>query len=183
MKINLGSGYKRIEGFLNIDHDPLVNPDFVVDFEHETLPLENSSVDELVAHHVLEHIGENFLNLMKEIYRVCKNGAILDIKFPHFRSDVQHMDPTHKRTLTVDQFLLFSKSYNRWHIEQFNSSSGFGLKLDVDFEVIRYRNVATPKWEERFKTMTEEQIEEISQNFNNVYFETHIIMKVVKNET
>jgi predicted SAM-dependent methyltransferase len=146
----------------------------------EPLPFQDNSVDNLIAHHVLEHIGENFLSLMKEIYRVCKPDAILDIKFPHYRSDIQHMDPTHKRTLTVDQFLLFSKKYNLWHIEQFSSSSGFGLKLDVDFEVLKYKNNATPKWDERFKTMTEEQIQEVSENFNNVYFETHIMMQVKK---
>lgn len=183
MKLNLGSGYKRIDGYLNVDHDPLTKPDYLVDFENETLPFQDSTVDEIIAHHVLEHIGDNFLNLMKEIYRVCKHDAILDLKFPHYRSDIQHMDPTHKRTITVDQLLLFSKSYNQWHIEQFNSSSGFGLKLNVDFEVDKFRNVATPKWEERFKTMTEEQIDEVSSNFNNVYVETHVIMKVVKNET
>lgn len=180
MNINLGSGYKKIDGYLNVDHDPLVNADFTVDFEYDPLPFPDNSIENIIAHHVLEHIGENFLNLMKEIYRVCKPDAMLDIKFPHYRSDIQHMDPTHKRTLTVDQFLLFSKKYNQWHIEQFGSSSGFGLKLDVDFEVIRYKNNATPKWEERFKTMTEEQIQEVSENFNNVYFETHIIMQVKK---
>lgn len=182
MKINLGSGYTRIDGYLNIDHDPLVKPDYITDFENDPLPFEDSSVSEIIAHHVLEHIGDNFLNLMKEIYRVCKHDATLDIKFPHHRSDVQHMDPTHKRTLTIDQFLLFSKAYNKWHIEQFNSSSGFGLKLDVDFEVLKYRNVARPVWEERFKSMSPEEIQMVSDNFNNVYIETHMIMKVIKNE-
>ena len=180
MKINLGSGYKRIDGYVNIDHDPLVKPEYLVDFENDLLPLEDNSVDHLIAHHVLEHIGENFLKLMQELYRVCKDGTELDIKFPHHRSDIQCMDPTHKRVLTVDQFLLFSKDYNNYHIKQGGSSSGFGLKLNVDFEVLRYKFNPTPKWEERFKTMTEEQIQEVSDNFNNVYYETHIILKVKK---
>ena len=180
MNINLGSGYKRIDGYKNVDHDPLVNPDYLVDFEHDKLPFETNSVSNLVAHHVLEHIGESFLSLMQELYRVCKPNALLDIKFPHHRSDIQHMDPTHKRTLTVDQLMLFSKSYNNHHIEQWGSSSGFGLKLDVDFEVVKYKFNATPKWEERFKSMSEEQIQEVSDNFNNVYYETHVILKVIK---
>ena len=39
MKINLGSGYKRIDGFLNIDDDPLVEPDFLCNIENDRLPL------------------------------------------------------------------------------------------------------------------------------------------------
>jgi len=74
--------------------------------------------------------------------------------------------------------------YSIWiqHINQFNSSSGFGLKLNVDFEVMKYRNIPRPVWEERFKTMTETDIQMVSDNFNNVYIETHMIMRVIKNE-
>ena len=64
MKINLGSGYKRIDGFLNIDDDPLVEPDFLCNIENDRLPLEDNSVDEIRAHHILEHIGECFIPLM-----------------------------------------------------------------------------------------------------------------------
>ena len=35
LKINLGSGYKRIEGFLNVDDDPLVNPDYIVNLDYK----------------------------------------------------------------------------------------------------------------------------------------------------
>lgn len=181
MKINLGSGYKRYPDFLNVDHDPLTNPDFLADMEDLHLPIEDNSVNYIIAHHSLEHVGEGFLSLMKELYRICSHNAILDLKFPHYRSDLQYMDPTHKRSLSVDQFFLFSKNYNRQHIEQFGSSSGFGLKLDVDFEVVQYRHVAYAKWEERFKTMTDEEIQEVSENFNNVYSETQVIMRVIKN--
>jgi hypothetical protein len=33
MKLNIGSGYKRYEDFLNIDDDPLVSPDYIVNLE------------------------------------------------------------------------------------------------------------------------------------------------------
>lgn len=180
MKINLGSGYKRIDGHLNIDHDPLTNPDYLVDVEKSPLPLEDNSVTHIIAHHVLEHIGENFLNLIKEMYRISTPNAEWDIKFPHFRSDLQHMDPTHKRCLTVDQFMLFSKKYNLYHIQNWGSSSGFGLKLDVDMEVIKFKHNPLPHWAEKFTHMTEEQIAEVADRYNNVFFETHLIVKVIK---
>lgn len=182
MKLNIGSGYKRYPEFLNVDHDPLVKPDILADLENLKLDIPDSSVDYIIAHHVLEHIGLGFFDLMKELYRVCKDDAILDIKVPHHRSDVYYMDPTHVRPITVDIMMLFSKEYNKWHIDNFESSSGFGLKLDVDFELVDFKLTPHPKWKERFETMTNEEIDEIAANYNNVFIETSIIMKVRKTQ-
>lgn len=182
MKLNIGSGYRRVPGFLNVDHDPLVQPDILADLENLNLELPDSSVDYVMAHHVLEHIGEGFFALMKELYRVCKDGAILDIRAPHHRSDVYFMDPTHRRPITIDSMMLFSKKVNKENIRDFNSSSGFGLKCDVDFELVDFKLKPYPKWEKRFESMTNEEINEVADNLNNVFCETYIIMKVVKNE-
>jgi SAM-dependent methyltransferase len=182
MKLNLGSGYKRYPEFLNVDHDPLTDPDYLADLEDLHLPIEDNSVEYIMAHHVLEHIGAGFFDLMKEIYRVCKHDAILEIKVPHHRSEVYYSDPSHVRPITLDTMQLFNKKYNKEHIELYNSSSGFGLKCDVDFEIVRYGFNPYPKWEERFKDLTNEQIEEVVMDYNNVFYETIIIMKVIKDE-
>lgn len=180
MKINLGSGYKRFPEFLNVDHDPLTQPDFLADLEDLHLPIDDDSVEYVVAHHVLEHIGEGFFSLLQELYRIMKPDAILEIKVPHHRSEIFYSDPTHRRAITLDMMKLFSKKYNEEHIKLYNSSSGFGLKLNVDFEIVDYRFSPYPKWEERFKNMTNEQIDEAVMDHNNVFHETTIIMKVVK---
>jgi ubiquinone/menaquinone biosynthesis C-methylase UbiE len=182
MKINIGGGYKRYDGFVNVDHDPLTNPEYVADLEKDPLPFEDSSVDEVKAHHILEHIGPGYFHLMKQLYRVCKNGAIVDIVVPHHRHEIWFGDPTHIRFITVEQMRLFSKKYNEYHIKQFNSSSGFGLKLDVDFEIVEYDFKPDEVWAPRLAQMTPEQIDEVSRNFNNVYGETMIKLVVVKDE-
>ena len=66
MKVNLGSGFKRIEGFVNVDDDPLVEPDYIVNVEKDKLPFDDNSVEEIRAHHILEHIGDGFIPLMKD---------------------------------------------------------------------------------------------------------------------
>lgn len=180
IKLNIGSGYKRYPGYLNVDHDPLVNPDFLADLENLKLDIPDSSVGAVIAHHVLEHIGPGFFSLMQELYRVCANGAYIDIKVPHHRSEIFFSDPTHVRPITVDSMMLFSKSYNRLHIQEYNSSSGFGLKLDVDFEVIDYRLEPYPKWKKRFTTMSSDEIEEAAMDYNNVFSETMILLQVKK---
>lgn len=180
MKINIGGGYKRYEGFLNVDFDTLTNPDFVVNLETDTFPIEDSTVSEVKAYHILEHIGPGFFHLMQELYRICENGAILDIQVPHHRHEIFFGDASHIRPITVEMMRQFSKKYNEYHIEQFNSSSGFGLRLGVDFEIIEFNFIPDDIWKKRFETMSQEEIQEVSMNFNNVYGETHIKLAAIK---
>lgn len=180
MKLNIGGGYKRYPDFLNVDIDPLTNPDILVNMETGDFPIEDNVVDEIRAYHILEHIGEGFFHLMQEMYRVCKDGAIIDIQVPHHRSEVMYGDPSHVRFITTESLRQFSKARNKWHINQWNSSSGFGLKYNVDFELIEYDFIVSDRWKERFKTMTQEQINEVSANYNNVYDEMHCKLQVIK---
>lgn len=140
MKLNIGSGYKKIPGFLNIDDDILVQPDFVINLDDVNihLPFEDSLIEEIRCYHILEHIGDGFIPLMKEMYRVCSNGALLDIIVPHHFHEVFYSDPTHKRPITVSGMYMFSKKHNNEHIAKFNSSSGMGLKYNIDFEMQSY---------------------------------------------
>lgn len=183
IKLNIGGGYKRYPGFLNADIDPLTTPDLLVNLETGAFPLPDNSVSEVRAYHVLEHIGEGFFKLMQELYRVCVDGAIIDIQVPHHRSEVFFGDPSHVRFITTESLRQFSKKRNEWHIKQWNSSSGFGLKCDVDLELIEYSFVVNSRWQPRFETMSQEEIEEVSSNFNNVYDELHCKLQVTKPES
>jgi predicted SAM-dependent methyltransferase len=196
MKINLGSGLKRIEGFVNVDHDVLVNPDYIVNLDDVNirLPFDDDSVEEIRAHHILEHIGDGFIPLMKELYRVCKHGAILDVEVPHHQHDVFYGDPTHKRPITVNVMYMFSKEYNKNHIQLYNSSSGMGLQHDIDFEVIHfefeYDQFYAPMLNDFFdrkeqgKVSQEEDfaIQRLLREATNVALNTKIKMMAVKHE-
>lgn len=180
MKLNIGGGYKRYDGFLNVDNDPLTNPDFVMNLETDKFPLPDNSVSEIKAYHILEHIGEGFYHLMQEMYRVCKDGAIIDIQVPHHRSEVHYGDPSHVRFISTEILRQFSKKRNLWHMKQWNSSSGFGIKCNVDFELIDFEFIVSERWRKRFENMTEEEILEVSSNYNNVYDEMHCKLQVIK---
>lgn len=192
MKINIGSGYKRIEGFLNIDDDPLVEPDYLCNIEKEKLPLADDSVEEIRAHHILEHIGAGFIPLMQEIYRVGKHGAILDIVVPHHFHDNYYSDPTHCRPITVGGMFMFCQKTNKEHIAAYGSSSGMGLKYNVNFEMVWYdfeydafyaEMVARMKKKMEDKTMTHDEdfmFRRLMREANNVAVHTMIKMKVIK---
>lgn len=180
MKINIGGGYVRVPGFVNVDHDPLTNPDYVANLETDRLPFEDGTVEEVRAHHILEHIGEGFFHLLKELYRICKPGAIIDIAVPHHRHEHFFGDPTHRRPITVPMLRQFSKKWCEWHKEYFGSSSGFAPRLGVDFEILDYQYCVDPAYEEMQRQGKHEEIEQLSMRFINVYRDVLIKLVVIK---
>lgn len=180
MKINLGSGYKRIDGYINIDGDSNCKPDFLVDLEKDKLPFEDNSVDEILAHHILEHIGNGFFNLLKEIYRVCKNGAVINITVPHMNHDIFKIDPTHKRPLTVESFRMFSKKQNEEVIKNNGSSTTLAIINNVDFEVIENQYILDPFYQDILPNLQQEEIIRLGREANNVCIEEYILLRVIK---
>ena len=47
-----------------------------------------------------------FLGMMKELYRICRDGAEIEINVPHPRHDNFIGDPTHVRIITPDTLLI-----------------------------------------------------------------------------
>lgn len=97
MKLNLGSGNKRYDGFLNVDKFNGFKPDFVHDLEKFPYPFEDNTINEIKMYHILEHLGQEpkiFNNIITEIYRISKKHAKIDIRVPHPRHDNYLADPT-----------------------------------------------------------------------------------------
>lgn len=107
MKLNLGCGNDKRKGYINCDFSPKVNPDKIINLEKK-LPFKNNSMEEILAFHVLEHIN-NFIPLMHELYRICKNKSIIKIKTPFYSAWGQYNDPTHVRFFTPFTFDYFKK--------------------------------------------------------------------------
>lgn len=107
MKLHLGCGNKKLKGFINCDLSPEVNPDRIIDLEKK-LPFKNSSVEEIIAEHVLEHIY-NFVPLMHEFWRISKKDSLIKLKTPFYSSWGQFNDPTHVRFFTPWTFEYFKK--------------------------------------------------------------------------
>lgn len=182
MKINLGAGYSKVQDYVSCDHDPLTNPDYLVDLEKDPLPFEDSSVEGVLAHHILEHMGDGYFHLLKEIYRVCKNGAIVDVRVPHPRSDAYLADPTHKRPILPLGMKLFSKKFNQICEENHFSSSQLGNYYDVDFDVLSWDYMPNEKYRDQFEGMTREKVEEYIDQHANIVNEIHMKLIVIKPE-
>lgn len=183
MKINLGAGDEKFFGFLSCDYDPKTNPDYCFNLEKDKFPFDTNSVETVLAFHVLEHLGDGFFNCIKEIYRVCKHGAIVHVKVPDPRSSCYYDDPTHRRPITVRGLKMLSKKYNLISKQQSVRASRIADYLDVDFEVVDFEY--TMEEENKEFLMSIENIEErnfyIQQHFN-MYNEIYVKMVVVKDD-
>ena len=107
LKLHLGCGQNKIKGWINCDISPEVNPDRVIDLEGK-LPFKENSVEEVSAEHVFEHII-NFIPLMHELHKICKDKTKIKIKTPFYSSWGQFNDPTHVRFFTPSTFNYFQK--------------------------------------------------------------------------
>lgn len=180
MKLHLGSGDKKYNGFINIDYDKSVNPDFCIDIETERLPFDNDTVEEVIAHHVLEHLGDGYFHALQEIYRVCKHGAIIDIIVPHPKHDTFLNDPTHRRAITADGLWLFSKKYNDESIKQNVAASRLGHFYNVDFEVVDVIPTPEKRYIEEFNGRPPEEVIRYISEHNNIIINVNIKLIVVK---
>jgi predicted SAM-dependent methyltransferase len=106
MKLDLGCGNSKNTGFVGVDSLPLPNVDVVHDLNTLPYPFEDNVVDEVILSQVLEHLV-NPLNVMEELFRICKNGAKITIGVPYFRSFYAVIDPTHRNFFGVYWFNYF----------------------------------------------------------------------------
>jgi len=102
MKLNLGCGNQRIDGWIGIDKVQTSATDIVRDLRRG-LPFSDSTVDEVICDNVLEHIGLN------EIYRVLKPGGRATLIVPDARSQAAWQDPTHVRAFVPRSALYWNQ--------------------------------------------------------------------------
>jgi SAM-dependent methyltransferase len=105
-KLNLGSGDRQKEGYLNIDWCADSNPDVVHDLNVFPYPFAANSFEEIDASHVLEHLDRPFL-VMKELHRILKPGGLLHVWVPHFSRGFTHAEHAHGFDVTFP--LYFNK--------------------------------------------------------------------------
>ena len=183
LKLNLGCGGNPKPGYVNVDK--YGNPDILHDLDTFPWPWEDNSVNEIQLIHVLEHLGERkevFLNIIKELYRICVASATIHIVVPHSRHDDFMNDPTHVRVITPKILDLFSKSKNRECIKRGDSDSLLALYLDVDFEIIKADYTLVPYWLQKLanKEITEKELYAAIARYNNVMGEIRMVLKVLK---
>ena len=185
MKLNLGCGNKRYDGFLNVDKFKVFQPDILHDLEQFPYPFEDNTIDEIKMYHILEHLGQDpktFNNIMKELYRICKNQTKIDIRVPHPRHDHYIADPTHVRPITQMTLNLYDKELNEHWKSTGAANTLLAIINNVNFKIVETIVNLEKKYHDLLKEnkITQEKLEEYINKYNNVVVETQFILKVIK---
>lgn len=160
IKLNLGCGFVKKEGFVNIDNNNKCKPNMVRDLTRG-LPFNNDVVDFIISEHTFEHFnGEDLIFVFNECHRVLKPHGILEFAVPYGRNS--YIDPTH-----LQHFQPFS--FNFFFIPDRNSVGagvgGWFLPLELTF------NDAEIRWV--FEKIPQEELQKHHDKYfneeNNIY--------------
>lgn len=114
MKLNIGCGEVRRDGWLNIDKYDSGQQDLIGDVEgHIDLP--DACADEILLDNVIEHV-ESIPAAMREIRRLLKPGARVTLMTPHYTSSSSWRDPTHRWHLSAQSFDMFCRERNAHYL-------------------------------------------------------------------
>jgi len=131
MKLDLGCGLNKKEGFIGVD---LIDAPGVIEsdiFSYLKL-LADNSVDEVRMYHSLEHVPKDqYLDVMRNLLRVCKNGAIIEIGAPYYNNSVNIANPYHHIHFNEHSFRFFCREkedrYNVMKKSDWVATYSFGL--------------------------------------------------------
>jgi predicted SAM-dependent methyltransferase len=108
IKLNLGCGYSKLDGYVNMDKQKKCNPDLLCDIV-DGVPFVDSSVDFIAAYDFLEHIplGKTMF-VINEIYRVLKSDGVFEHITPSTDGRGAFQDPTHVSFWNVNSWLYYT---------------------------------------------------------------------------
>ena len=186
MRLNLGCGFNKMDGYVNVDANQDCSPDEVANLEDLPWPWPDNSVDQIVMTHVLEHLGQTsnvYTGIIKELYRICQHDGRIIITVPHPRHDTFIIDPTHVRPITTEGLSMFSRRNCENWIETGAANTPLALIHNVDFEIESSEFVLDQPWRSKLEvgSMTESDLVLAIRQYNNVVQETKIVLREVKN--
>lgn len=125
--LNLGCGYRKLPGFVNIDSRAEVQPDQVCNVL-AGLPYPDNSVDMIRADDFLEHIPIGaVVGVMEDIWRVLKPGGVFESSTPSTDGRGAFQDPTHVSFWNRNSWLYYSDPIYR---------GLYGIKADFEIECL-----------------------------------------------
>jgi len=109
-RLNLGCGKDIRKGWINLDFIKNDGVDVIHDLNEYPLPFEDNTFDEVIAINLMEHLDKP-ANFVKELWRISKPNAKVEIETPHFSSAVAWQDITHVRPFSLLTMVHYDEKY------------------------------------------------------------------------
>ena len=109
-RLNVGCGRDIKEGWINLDMVKHEGVDVIHDLNKFPYPFKDNTFDIILASQIIEHL-DNPLSFIKELWRIAKPGAEINIGTVHFSSPTVWGDITHKRPYQSDTLNYFNIKY------------------------------------------------------------------------
>jgi len=139
VKLNLGCGGDKREGYVNIDVREDVEPDLKLDLETEGLPFSNNTVEEILMIDFLEHISfHRVLKLLKECHRVLIHGGKIEVRVPDlFRIFMHYLDGKIDSWDKMSYYICGGQDYEEnFHKAVFWRSELERLLIECGFKIV-----------------------------------------------
>jgi hypothetical protein len=135
LKLDLGCGKRKKEGFIGVDQHAFEGVDQVVNLKGPW-PWGNGSVEEIHMSHCLEHFnGNERVHIFNEMYRVMRIGAKATIMTPYWCSNRAYGDFTHQWPPVSE--MLYNYLWKAWRLENApdndSSVNPSGYHCDFDY--------------------------------------------------
>ena len=166
--LNLGCGFKKKLGFVNVDAFDNCEPDVVHDLNAFPYPWADESVDGIEMFHVLEHL-DDWWSVILECSRILKPGGYLDVRVPDESSTSAGTYRDHNHIFSTVSFHgiqarsgygtnawamlednkvpLVMEGYHKVPFKQYNWMTRWGFRWLLVFCAKHLRNFI---WEQRF---------------------------------
>jgi len=164
-KLNFGCGKERKPGFYNVDVIKAKGIHKSFDFDKFPYPLKDNQFEYVLAKQVLEHLLYP-KRVFEEFWRICKNGAIIEVQVPYANS------------MSAFFALDHIHHFNKW---TFTSLVGKGFYGRDGHKGERFRLIKQKVTPQKYLRWLPSFILNILSTFlNNIYVQIDVKIQVIK---
>lgn len=141
MRLDIGCGPKKKEGFLGLDKIAFPGVDIVHDVTRKPLPFKDGEVEAVYTSHFLEHLTAlERIKLVNEMFRVMKPGAEARVIVPDWSTPYAYGDPTHQWPPIGEVWFRYLRrdwrDQNAPHTDARNWKAGYSCDFDCTQPVV-----------------------------------------------
>ena len=143
-RLNLGCGTDIRKDWVNLDIADIKGVDVIHDINKLPLPFANDEFDHVLCNNVLEHV--EYIPLLRELHRILRRGGTLEICVPHFTSQDNFIDPTHRKMFSYRTFEFFiaNSSFERDYYFDFHFSRVLSSRITFQKHILVYNYIVEP---------------------------------------